>query len=388
MTKRFGPERMERWFRERGVELKTEEDGRMFPVTDSSETIVECIRRACVGDGDVVVRTGEKVSGVANDGNRFVVNFSKSMEERFDCIILATGSSSGGHEIASSLGHDIIPPVPSLFTLNAKHQVKEGGVLNGLSGLSVRMAEVTLKVSETGKTPSKTKRKKKRTIKQSGPLLITHRGISGPAPLKLSAFAAREFNSLNYQTETIIHWAPEFGNAEDIELILWQMTNSSPKRAVTSSCPLLSSSSNGMEDGDKYDNYDYDIGDDDDDGYSQQPVIPKRLWSALVLESGFEKGTVWGEAPKKRVAVLARMIAQFVLTVTGRGVFKEEFVTAGGVSLKEIMMKTMESKKCPGLFFCGEVIDVDGVTGGFNFMNCWGTGYVAGMSAVDRIVEG
>jgi len=193
---------------------------------------------------------------------------------------------------------------------------------------------------------------------------------------------------VNYQTETIIHWAPEFGNADDIESTLWRMTDSSPKRAVTSSCPLLSSSSNGMEDGDNYDDYGSDSRSTDGDASSKQPVIPKRLWSALVLESGFEMGAVWGEAPKKKVAILARMIAQFVLTVTGRGVFKEEFVTAGGVSLKEITMKTMESKKCPGLFFCGEVIDVDGVTGGFNFMNCWGTGYVAGMSAVDRVVEG
>jgi len=154
------------------------------------------------------------------------------------------------------------------------------------------------------------------------------------------------------------------------------MTAASPKRAIASSCPLLSKRVGGGDD--------YDGG---DTGDGTQSVIPKRLWSALVLESGFEKGAVWGEAPKKKVAVLARMISQFVLKVTGRGVFKEEFVTAGGVSLKEISMKTMESKKCPGLFFCGEVIDVDGITGGFNFMNCWGTGYVAGMSAADRILE-
>ena len=159
MTKRFGPELMERWFRERGVVLKTEEDGRMFPVTDSSETIVECIRNACgVDGGGVVVRTGEKVSDVLCEGGRFVVtlggdnsgrrgDLDGKKKEGFDCIILATGSSPGGHAIASSLGHNMVPPVPSLFTLNAKLQVKEGGVLNGLSGLSVQMAEVTLKIS-------------------------------------------------------------------------------------------------------------------------------------------------------------------------------------------------------------------------------------------------
>jgi len=354
----------------------------MFPVTDSSETIVECIRNACdVDGGGVVVRTGEKVSDVLYEGGRFVLtlggdnsrrrgDLDSEKKEGFDCIILATGSSPGGHAIASSLGHNMVPPVPSLFTLNAKLQVKEGGVLNGLSGLSVQMAEVTLKISDVGTAPVKKKRAKKRTITQSGPLLITHRGISGPAPLRLSAFAAREFNSLNYRTEITIHWAPEFGNAEDMESLLWRLTGASPKRTVASSCPLAKKMTN-----------------DSDSGDGSLAVIPKRLWSALVLASGFEKGAVWGEAPKKKVAALSRMISQFELSVTGKGVFKEEFVTAGGVSLKEIAMKTMESKKCPGLFFCGEVIDVDGVTGGFNFMNCWGTGYVAGMSAVDRLSE-
>lgn len=196
-------------------------------------------------------------------------------------------------------------------------------------------------------------KKKKKTISEEGPLLITHRGISGPATLRLSAFAAREFHSLNYQCKVYINWAPELGlSVEEIENQMWSMTLMSPKKLVSSACPLIRSS---------YSN----------DNVQSSTIIPRRLWSALVLASGFEKDLVWGDAPKKKVNVLARNIAEFVLDVTGKSVFKDEFVTAGGVMLKEITMNTMESRKCPGLYFCGEVIDVDGVTGGFNFMNCW-----------------
>ena len=204
-------------------------------------------------------------------------------------------------------------------------------------------------------------KKKKQSLEQQGPLLITHHGISGPATLRLSAFGAREFNNVGYQGDVTVHWAPELGTTEEIADSLWKMTFLSPKRAVSTVCPLLRS-----------------------DGSS---VIPKRLWQALCIESGFAKDTCWGEAPKKMVRALASMVSECVIHVTGKGVFKDEFVTAGGVSLKEIDMRTMESKSCPGLFLCGEVIDVDGITGGYNFMNCWSTGYVAGTSACEYVMN-
>lgn len=160
---------------------------------------------------------------------------------------------------------------------------------------------------------------------------------------------------MKYKTNIIINWAPELGlKAEEIEKQLWSMTTISPKKLVISSCPLIRRNVN-VKDGDE----------------QSSTIIPRRLWSALVLASGFGKDKIWAEAPKKQVGALARNIAEFNLDVTGKSVFKDEFVTAGGVKLKEITMKTMESKKCSGLYFCGEVIDVDGVTGGFNFMNCW-----------------
>jgi predicted Rossmann fold flavoprotein len=199
-------------------------------------------------------------------------------------------------------------------------------------------------------------KKKKSILSEEGPLLITHRGISGPSTLRLSAFAAREFHLLNYKSIVYVHWAPELGSSvEEIEDRLWSMTTYSPKKLVSSACPLIRNSVKRDDDGDQ----------------SSSTIIPRRLWSSLVKASGFEKETIWAEAPKKKVNALARNIAEFPLDITGKSVFKDEFVTAGGVMLKEITMKTMESKKCQGLYFCGEVIDVDGVTGGFNFMNCW-----------------
>lgn len=323
----------------------------MFPTSDSSQTIIDTLLEAAEKAGVEIYRQ-QKVFGISRgDNGKFTVELKESTEY-FDAIILATGSKADGHEFAQTLGHTIVKPVPSLFTLNTKHQVKEGGMLHGLSGISVPKARVTFKVDVEGK-------KKKQVVFQEGPLLVTHNGISGPATLRLSAFGARQFHQANYRGDVFVHWAPELGSAEEVTAMLWDCKATMPKRAVSTSCPLVLS--------------------------EQLSAIPRRLWAAMVTESGFEKETTWNEAPKKKVGALARMVSECVLDVTGKSVFKDEFVTAGGVSLKEIDMKSMESKKCPGLFLCGEVIDVDGVTGGFNFMNCWSTGYTAGSGAAEYV---
>lgn len=350
MTKRFSPQDAEKWFISRGVQLKTEPDGRMFPVTDNSQTIIDAIEQAADQSG-VYVHKSQRVDSVERlDDGAFSIQIKGEDEaKQFDALILATGSAKIGYKLAQSLGHTIVKPVPSLFTFNAKHQIQEGGVFHGLAGLSVQFARIAFKVAVPGK------KKKKKAIVQEGPLLITHHGISGPATLRLSAFAARELHDVNYHCSVTVHWAPEFGSTDDIESALWSMTTSSPKRMVSSSCPLI--------------------------GPDRSSIIPRRLWSSFVAESGIEKETRWCEAPKKKVRALARCVGECEVDVTGKGVFKEEFVTAGGISLKEVDMKRMESKKCPGLFCCGELVDIDGVTGGFNFMNCWSTGYVSGNSA-------
>ncbi|KAL7553179.1 hypothetical protein ACHAWF_016432 [Thalassiosira exigua] len=422
-TKRFTPDDAYDWFTSRGVVLKTESDGRMFPVTDDSQTIIDVITDAAV-DAGVEVRLKEKVEGLefrdidanGSDGCFAVRTASRTpgssarttSEEHFDAIILATGSFPPGHDIARSLGHAIVPPVPSLFTLDSKSAVKdEGGVFHGLAGVSVPMARLTLTATEdmtsisTGKpeptetnqenatnvptTKKKRKRKKKPpVIVQEGPLLVTHTGISGPAALRLSAFAAREFHAVGYRCRVTIHFCPVWeeeqsearrakggagGSGEGTLMdALWDMTRATPKRRVITGCPLLAKASG--------------------DAAKHPPVVPKRLWSALVNHVGISSALTWGDASKSSVRSLANALSAFPLEVTSKGTFKEEFVTAGGVSLKEMRTSTMESKIVSGLFFCGEMLDVDGVTGGFNFMGCWSTGFVAGEGAVAFCLEG
>lgn len=361
-SKRFTPAMARDWFELRGVELKTEDDGRMFPVTDSSQTIIDTLMDAA-RDVGVDIRLKQKVESIyivdenadtdEEKSNRtFTVHYKDGSQENYSSIVLATGSTPAGHILAKSLGHDpLVQPVPSLFTFNCKHAVSTTsgeGFLQGLSGLSVPTGRISLRVVEkeadsdaTDITKGKKKKQKReKQIVQEGPILITHHGLSGPATLRLSAFAARKFHDMNYRGEVIINWdtqaaSMDKGNPEDVLEELWKVTFTSPKRNVASLCPLSNNS------------------------------IPRRLWQALVLHSGFTPECKWGSASKKALRKLAQNLVACPVEVTSKGTFKEEFVTAGGVNLKEIDMKTMESKVCPGLFLCGEVINVDGVTGGY-----------------------
>ena len=417
-TKRFTPDDAYDWFTSRGVQLKTESDGRMFPVTDNSQTIIDTITTAAINAG-VDVRTKTKIQSVEwigkddnkNDNGNFAINVSSRSttatpgekelsKEYFDALILASGSFPIGHEIARSLGHTVIKPVPSLFTFDTKELVREGGTFHGLAGLSVPTARLTLAVSDemkpsaddlteqqqtssNGETSKTKKKKKAQAITQEGPLLITHHGISGPATLRLSAFAAREFHAVKYNCEVKLHFCPKFeeeqrrlgstGGSEGILMdALWEMTRLIPKRRVATGCPLFMTEN---------------IEEIDDALHSKtQPsnaIIPKRLWAALVTHSSIPPDLVWGDASKAMIRSLASSLTTFPLKTTGFSSFKEEFVTAGGVCLKEVQLTNMESKIRPGLFMAGEVLDVDGVTGGFNFMGCWSTGYVAGGSAAE-----
>jgi len=376
-TKHFTPDDAYRWFTSRGVELKTEADGRMFPCTDDSQTIIDAIYESAKRSG-VNICMKEKVESVDYvqncDGGagRFQVNTktkSGSVSVVVDALILATGSFPIGHKIAKALGHTVVQPVPSLFTFDAKDQVAEGGILNGLSGLSVPNARLSLSVAEDATELSKKRKRRKKVLSQEGPLLITHHGVSGPAALRLSAFAAREFSSVNYQCEVSINFGPQWeqeqlaksGGNSAFDDCLWDVTRLIPKRKVAKSCPLFCKR-------------------------SEDPIIPKRLWSRLVECSGISRDTNWGDVSKAKIKKLAQNLSSFSLNVTSKGVFKEEFVTAGGVDLKEVIMSKMESRHVPGLHFCGEVLDVDGVTGGFNFMGCWATGFVAGQSAAAHVV--
>ncbi|KAB8320230.1 NAD(P)/FAD-dependent oxidoreductase [Tolypothrix campylonemoides VB511288] len=325
------------WFAAHGVPLKTEADGRMFPITDNSETIVNCLINTAKASG-VEIRTGiyvasVKVSTTQDSEHSTVFEILLKSGETLECdrVLVATGSNPIGYKIAQALGHTIEPPVPSLFTFN----IRDEKVLK-LAGVSVN--SVRLRLSVPGKPP----------IEQTGPLLITHWGFSGPAVLKLSAWAARVLHSSNYQATLQINWLPDL-KPEEVREKLLAVKNEWAKRAIALH--------RGVD-------------------------LPHRLWQYIISRADIMLEDRWAELSNKTLNQLVQELTQGQYQIKGKGVFKEEFVTCGGVSLKEVNFKTMESKLVPGLHFAGEILDIDGVTGGFNFQSAWTTGYLAGLAMV------
>ncbi|MDJ0515030.1 MAG: NAD(P)/FAD-dependent oxidoreductase [Trichodesmium sp. MO_231.B1] len=321
------------WFAARGVQLKTEADGRMFPTTDDSTTIVECLTKVALSKG-INIRTGAAVVSVKckttdEGGNLFVVELRSGEFLECDRLLLATGSSPIGHRLAKGLGHKVVPPVPSLFTFNISDLR-----LKDLAGISVE--NVCLQLP-------------KAKLKQIGPVLVTHWGLSGPATLKLSAWGARFLYENNYQSDLLINWLSNI-NPEDIRTKLLEF-KSSEKKAIVNSCPFS---------------------------------LPRRLWERLVIAADIDSQKRWAELSNKVINKLILELTQGKYEIRGKGVFKEEFVTCGGVSLKEVNFKTMESRCCQGLYFAGEILDIDGVTGGFNFQSAWTTGWLAGQSIINN----
>ncbi len=329
---RFQPQDTVQWYESRGVKLKTEADGRMFPITDSSETIINCLMRAADRAG-VELCTGVGVKTVKHyqdegQQNYFQVELKNERVMKCDRLLIATGSNPLGYRWAKNLGHKIEPAVPSLFTFNVRDSR-----LEGLAGVSVSNAQVKL---GTGKNK----------LEQTGALLITHWGVSGPAILKLSAWGARSLFDFKYNSPLQINWLPE-SNQEDLSQLLTALKQTNPQKKIVNYCPV---------------------------------ELPKRLWQSLIKYVEINPNKVWSEISKKELNKLVAEIVQGQYEIKGKGVFKDEFVTCGGVSLKEVNFKTMESKKCPGLYFAGEILDIDGVTGGFNFQSAWTTSWLAGQA--------
>ena len=317
------------WFTQKGVTLKTEEDGRMFPTTDSSETVVNCLIDAAKQAG-IRIKTGARVAEIKVNSqthqNRFKITLKSGEILTADRLLLATGSNPSGYRWAQQFGHQITPPVPSLFTFNiADERLKD------LAGISVNHAKIKLPQAQ---------------LEQAGPLLITHWGLSGPAVLKLSAWGARVLQDCRYQTPLVINWLPQ-SNPEVLRKELLAVKSQLPQRVISSSCPVM---------------------------------IPRRLWKQLTLAVGIDEQKRWAEVSNKVLNQLIKELTRGEYQINGKGVFKEEFVTCGGVSLKEVNFKTMESRCCPNLYFAGEILDIDGVTGGFNFQSAWTTGWLAGQA--------
>lgn len=323
---RFGPRDTVAWFAARGVELKTEDDGRMFPVTDDSATIVDCLRRTADQAGVKVftamgVRSTEKLPA-----GGFRVTFTDGSVGDFDRLLIATGGnkSSVGQIIAAELGHAIEPPVPSLFTFHI-----DDARIRGLEGLTVPAAGTSVPGTK---------------LRDSGGLLITHWGMSGPAILKLSAWGARELSRRDYRFTLVVSWAEGRTVAQALETLAAARAVNQRKQIATWN-PF---------------------------------ALPARLWERLIVAAGIAPETVWTSVSNASLQALAGQVAAAEFAVEGKSLNKEEFVTCGGVRLREVDFKTMESRLCPGLHFAGEVLDIDGITGGFNFQAAWTTGWLAG----------
>lgn len=322
---RFQPLDTVEWFESHGVKLKTESDGRMFPVTDSSETIAECLRHTAKKAG-VEVRVGATLLGVEKDSkNGFRLELRRDAEMFFihtRKLLLATGSDRKILDIVKSQGHSVEEPVPSLFTFNVKNRR-----IDGLAGVSVEY--VTLKMD---------------VVTQHGPLLITHWGMSGPVVLRTSAWGARELHEKKYRAKLFVNWLGDTSFDKALDVLNSNKEWKENARKKISINPAFSQ-------------------------------IPLRLWKQLVEFVG-EKN--WADISKAELRQLANELTAGEFTIGGKGQFKEEFVTCGGVQLNEVDFKTMQSRVIDNLFFAGEVLNIDGITGGFNFQSAWTTGWLAG----------
>jgi predicted Rossmann fold flavoprotein len=329
---RWQPRDTIEWFAARGVETKTEADGRMFPVTDDSATIADCLTQAAAAAGVTVVTSlgVRKVERLARDGAApdFWITLTDASTVRCDRLLLATGGnkSSAGLVIAEALGHTIAPPVPSLFTFHIDDKR-----LEGLSGVSVENAATSVVGTK---------------LRETGPLLITHWGLSGPAILKLSAWGARELAECKYEFTVGVNFAPPH-TRDTLGKELGAVRAQHLRKQIATWSPL---------------------------------AMPQRLWERLVTSAGIAPATPWAQVGNAALATLAGQITAAEFKVVGKSLFKEEFVTCGGVRLAEVDFRTMESRVCPGLYFAGEVLDIDGVTGGFNFQSAWTTGWLAGQA--------
>jgi len=325
---RFGASETADWFTSRGVTLKTEPDGRMFPTTDDSQTIIDTLLDAAHRAG-VKVFTSEAVTSIVKNGDTFEIDTDSGDRYSARNVLLATGGTrNAAGTLAEALGHDMQPATPSLFTFKINDDR-----IDGLAGLSVANAEVRIQQSR---------------LQSDGPVLITHWGLSGPGILKISAWGARELAERDYRFEVSVNWLP----GENPAAIIAGLRNTDAKRQLFARSPF--------------------------------PTIPKRLWLRFLAAAEIGEASTWAQVGKKNVATLVQHLSNSTFTVSGKSTNKAEFVTCGGVTRDEIDFQTMESKLVHGLFFAGEVIDVDGITGGFNFQNAWTNGFHAGMEIARR----
>ncbi len=314
------------WFEKRGLNLKIEEDQRVFPVSNSSLDVIDCLRKSALSK-NVEILTKFFVKEIIKTPNNLFNIFSlKRKKVISQNIIISTGGNPSGYKLAQNLGHSIVKPVPSLFTFSTKEPN-----LSECSGVSIKDIDIEIRLNT-------------KTFKNRGDLLITHLGFSGPAILKLSSVAAREIFNQNYKFNLIIKWSV-LGYEELKEKINYLRLNKGKVNLINSR-PV--------------------------------PLLTKRLWIFLLNKIGISKEKKWANLIADERDKIINILIRDKYIISGKGPFGEEFVTSGGVKINEVNFKSMESLICPGLFFSGEVLDIDGITGGFNFQHCWTSGWIAG----------
>jgi len=319
------------WFASKGVQLKTEDDGRMFPVTNNSETIIDCFLDQAKRL-NIKIETGKGVTSIESNTDQFKITCQSGESISAQKILVATGGNPNrqGYDWMSNLQHNLIDPIPSLFTFNDTEKK-----FNDLMGVAVPAAEVRIAGTK---------------FSQAGPVLITHWGLSGPAVIKLSAWAATYLHEKNYQFTALVSW---IGSVKE-ETLRTQLAEQKSKRGKQKviSNPLFS--------------------------------LPQRLWLRLCELSEVEEAKIWAELPQKNINKLVEFLIRCPFNIKGKTTFKEEFVTCGGIDVSEINLETMESKKVKNVFFAGEVLNIDGETGGFNFQAAWTTAYVAAKGIAEK----
>ena len=320
-----------RWFEQRGVELKTEPDGRMFPVSNSSQTIIDCLLHEAEVYG-VEIRTQWEVKEILTVGGGFEIVSSQNAKLTADFVCVAGGGYPKKENFGwlGNLGHTIEEPVPSLFTFNMPQNP-----VTALMGVAV--ARATAKVASS-------------KLAETAPLLITHWGMSGPAVLRLSAWGARMLHEKDYAFSALIHWVADAGE-ESVRAEFQKVRFASPTQKLSNANPFR---------------------------------LPQRLWDFLLHKAGIHADQRWADLPSKEQNRLVKILTNDEYAVKGKTTFKEEFVTCGGVKLSEIEPETMQSRLVPGLFFAGEIMDVDGITGGFNFQHAWTSGWLAARAVAQR----
>jgi hypothetical protein len=320
-----------RWFEDRGVKLKTEKDGRIFPVTNQSQTIIDCLlKEAATYRVEIVLKSD--VQKVQHENGMFTITMLNNQQLTAGNLLVACGGNlrSSMIEALQGLGHSIEEPVPSLFTFNLP-----GHPITQLMGVSVERAKVKIMGTR---------------LEEEGPLLITHWGLSGPSVLRLSAWGARQLADMHWKFSVLVNWLPDFQEQslrEKFHML----------RKENASLKVINKNSFGL---------------------------PSRLWEFLAAQSGIKNEIRWADLSNTALNRFIKNLSAFECEVSGKTTFKEEFVTAGGIKLSEVDAQTMMSKKIPGLFFAGEVLDVDGITGGFNFQHAWTSGYIAAKAIAQR----